>query len=70
MEWLIGIASFLGGALMTAVGFQIAYSDRLAKMETNMTNMCDDIKEIKGKPRYCPLHDSIEKRVAHLENGT
>jgi hypothetical protein len=68
--WAIAIMSFLGGALLTAFGYTLLYSGKIATLETTVKNLVDAIKSPptpKELTRVCAQVESIEKRVEKLE---
>lgn len=67
MEIVTGVASFLGGALMSALVFMFAFVSRLTRVETTLTNLCDTVNRIKADRDVCPLHNEIDKRLALAE---
>ena len=67
-EALRMIASFLGGALITAIGFMFAFVSRLTKVETNIDNLCKNMDaHIKAPSIPCSLHTDMMQKLAILE---
>ncbi len=62
------IASFLGGSLLTAVGFMFSFSNRLTKVETTLALLCTTVSAMQTRPIIpCPLHTDIEHRITTME---
>lgn len=69
MEMVIApIASFLGGALVSAVIFMLAFVSRLTKVETKLSELCKTVEGIKNNGRQCQLHGELDKRLAVAES--
>ncbi len=68
-EWLKIFSSFLGGSLLTAVGFVIGYSNRLTKVETLLSGLINQVDTLQNKPNNfsCQFHNDIEHRVTAVE---
>ena len=68
METIIfsSLVSFLGGGLLTAVGFMFAFTGRLAKVETKLATLCQSIDKISNNT--CPFHAEIRERIARIES--
>jgi hypothetical protein len=74
-ETLIGIAGFLGGAFLTAVGFVVSSSNSITAIKTDVATMKidvaalkSDLRQIKEKPTViCSAHLDVAERLAKVE---
>ena len=68
LEALIGIAGFLGGGFLTAIGFILTNSNNIAVMQTDISQLKKDVKEIKDRPTVmCSAHLEVDHRITKLE---
>jgi len=57
MEAFIGIGSFLGGALVTAFGYTLFITSKLASLASRFED------HIKQSAQTCPFHADLSSRV-------
>ncbi|MBN1366599.1 MAG: hypothetical protein JW967_01560 [Dehalococcoidales bacterium] len=68
MEILIGIVSFLGGGFLTAVGFIISNSNKIAVMSADIAALKKAIDQLNNKPTViCTSHTEMAERIAKVE---
>ena len=64
-EAFIGIASFLGGAFLTAVLFIAGNYAKIALLVSDVAQLKKDVKEIKDRPlTVCAAHQALVEHAA------
>jgi len=69
------IVAFLGGALVSSFGYTLVFSNRLAKLEANISNLTKALDKpislpetiIKEITNVCAKASDLERRVGNLE---
>lgn len=66
-EIAIGLASFLGGSLLTVVIFVIPLVGKLSRLETNLKNLSDKLDKMESHTPTCSYHTEISESKAITE---
>jgi hypothetical protein len=62
------IASFLGGALVASVSFMLAFTARIASVETTLVSLCKKVDDIEKKTQpQCSYHPQMAERLMRVE---
>ena len=62
---LSALLSFAGGSLITAIGFMIAFTGRVSKLETTVLELVKRIEKIGPIP--CLAHANLSEQVKVLQ---
>ncbi len=65
--FLTALSSFLGGSLITALGFVFSFSNKVSSMNTTLDGICQRFDQHLVNPPVCSLHQKIAEDVAGLE---
>jgi hypothetical protein len=63
---IIAIASFLGGSLITIIGFVTGFTNRIARIETKLDAV---IKKSEGPIVQCSYHITMSERLSKVEEA-
>jgi hypothetical protein len=66
-EIAIGLASFLGGSLLTVVLFVIPLVGKLSRLETNLQNLSKKLDMLETNRPVCSYHTEISESTAVTE---
>ena len=62
---IIAIASFLGGSLITIIGFVTGFTNRIARIETKL----DAVIKKTETPIQCNYHVTMSERLSKVEEA-
>jgi len=67
MELLIGIASGLGGALLTFIGFIFGFSNRVSVMQSTLNELKKSFEAHVSSAPTCQFHTEINAAIEVLK---
>jgi ATP-dependent RNA circularization protein (DNA/RNA ligase family) len=68
MDGFLSLGSaFLGGCLVAAIGYSMAFIGRVNRMESKLDSLTVLFEDHKKAERQCPFHSKVEKDIAVLQ---
>lgn len=61
------LSSFLGGGLIVAIGYTVAFVGRVNRMESKLDSLKELFEDHKKTEKQCPFHTQVEKNIAMLQ---
>lgn len=68
MDSLLSLGSaFLGGCLVAAIGYSMAFVGRVNRMESKLDSLTTLFEDHRKQERQCQFHSKLERDVAVLQ---
>jgi hypothetical protein len=60
-------SSFIGGCLVAAIGYSVAFIGRVNRMESKLDSLTTMFEDHKKQEKQCPHHSKVERDIAVLQ---